>query len=437
MVTSDATDWVGTGDARGGVERCLAAIDKLNPGLNAFEHVFRDAARLRADELDAVPAPQRGPLHGLPVAIKAENHIAGVVTSYGTKAHSTPAVESSTVVRRLEDAGAIIIGTTRMPEFGAWAMTESELGGITRHPHDPQYSPGGSSGGSAAAVAAGMVPVAIGGDGGGSIRIPAACCGLFGLKTQRGRVSVAPDAHLWGELGVVGPLTRSARDLRLLYQVIADEYWEPNNLNPGDLRVGVSVRTGLVGVRAVPVHQRVAREVASFLATGRAHKVKLPVPTSSFIPQYFQAIAEEAQGCEHPNMLEKRTRRIAFVGKRLPTWVRRRAATAAKKQTAQVAQLFQNVDVVVTPVMAARVPLAGQLAGAGMLSAQRMCTPYAAFTTLWNVTGMPAIAVPVGTGADGLPMSVQVAAGPGREALLIDCAEALHQEFAARQWPEK
>jgi amidase len=200
--TFDAHDWraavVSRPDgAAAGVRAALARIARLDRDLNAFAVVLADEALDRAAELDEVAPADRGPLHGVPVAVKSEIDVAGVVTTYGTRANSTPAAADARVVRLLRDAGAVIIGTTRMPEFGAWPFTQTGGYGVTRNPHDQSRTPGGSSGGSAAAVAAGLVPVALGGDGGGSIRIPAANCGLFGLKPQRGRVSASPNPHLW------------------------------------------------------------------------------------------------------------------------------------------------------------------------------------------------------------------------------------------------
>lgn len=173
--------------ARATTEECLAKIN--SSVLNAFSEIFTDEALARADSLDALPIAERGRLHGLVVAVKDEVDIAGHVTGYGTRANKAVAQQSSHLVQALEDEGAIIIGHTRMPEFGAWPITESTFGGITRNPRDLAYSPGGSSGGTAAAVADDLVPMGIGGDGGGSIRIPAAHCGLVGLKPRRGRVS--------------------------------------------------------------------------------------------------------------------------------------------------------------------------------------------------------------------------------------------------------
>ncbi len=156
----------------------------------------------------------------MPVAIKEEIDVAGCVTTFGGEANSTPAGADAEVVRRLRDAGAVIVGKTTMPEFGAFPYTESVSRGVTRNPWDATRTPGGSSGGTAVAVATGMVTVGLGGDGGGSIRIPSACCGLFGLKPQRGRVTTAPHPHLWWALGTAGPLARTVLDSAIVYDVI-------------------------------------------------------------------------------------------------------------------------------------------------------------------------------------------------------------------------
>ena len=178
------------------VEAALARIEERDPGLNAFSRVLGAEAIAEADARDVASAAGGvvGPLHGVPIAIKEEVDVAGAVTTFGGDGNSTPAAADALIVSRLRAAGAVIIGKTTMPEFGAFPFTESISRGITRNPWDPRRTPGGSSGGTAVAVAAGMVPVGIGGDGGGSIRIPSASCGLFGLKPQRGRVSTAPHA---------------------------------------------------------------------------------------------------------------------------------------------------------------------------------------------------------------------------------------------------
>ena len=217
--------WVASGEvsARRLVEHSLARIDALDHAINAFVVVLREQALAEADALDAERAAGklRGPLHGVPVCIKDENDVQGVPTAYGGGSVTTPASADAEVVARLRAAGAIIIGKTRMPEFGLWPFTETEANGWTRNPWDVMRSPGGSSGGTAAAVASGMVAAGIGGDGGGSIRLPSSWCGLYGLKPQRGRVSAAPNPDLWRSLGVIGPLARTVADSALLYDAVS------------------------------------------------------------------------------------------------------------------------------------------------------------------------------------------------------------------------
>ena len=309
-------------------EACLARIDAVNPRLNAFTNVMREQALVEARERDEAQARGEavGPLHGVPVAIKEELDVAGQVTTFGGRGNSTPAARDGEVVRRLRSAGAVVVGKTAMPEFGQWPFTESVAHGITRNPWDQTRSPGGSSGGTAAAVAAGLVPVGIGGDGGGSIRIPSACCGLFGLKPQRGRVSSDPHEHLWWALGTAGPLTRSVLDSALVYDVIrghlggdrfrADEpassFVEAADAPMRPLRVGWSTRPVTIGVRPAPEHVDAVRATATLLAD-LGHQVEevdpgYPDVTRAFVPQFFAGVRAEADVVEHPERLERRTR---------------------------------------------------------------------------------------------------------------------------------
>ncbi len=230
----------------------------------------------------------------------------------------------------------MIIGKTRMPEFGQWPFTESVDGGYTRNPWNPGHTPGGSSGGTAVAVAAGMVPVGIGGDGGGSIRIPSACCGLFGLKPQRGRVTTAPMEHLWWSLGTVGPLTRSVLDSAIVYDAIrgntatdlfrADEpptsFTEAARAEPGRLRIGWSTKSQIKGLRPDRTHVEAVRSTAQLLSDLGHEVVEVdphyPDATLAFVPQFFAGVRTEADAVEHYDRLEKRTRETY----RLGSWVR-------------------------------------------------------------------------------------------------------------------
>ncbi len=204
--------------ARELVETTVRRIERLDPQLNAFRSVYRERALLEADEAQVSPGSgDERPLLGVPVAIKDNVDVAGDVTTHGTSAYGAPAPEDAEIVARVRAAGAIVVGRTNVPPLCALPATESATFGITRNPWDPDRTPGGSSGGSAAAVAvaAGMVPFALGSDGAGSIRLPSAYCGLFGLKAQRGRVSLAPLPEHWHGMSVVGWITRSVRDSAL------------------------------------------------------------------------------------------------------------------------------------------------------------------------------------------------------------------------------
>jgi amidase len=209
------------------VELYLERIERLDPELNAFVTVCADEARAAA----AGELPD-GPFGGVPLPIKDLNETAGVRTTYSSRAFADYVPDfDGAVVRRLKEAGFVVLGKTNTPELGITAVTESELNGPCRNPWDTSRTPGGSSGGAGAAVAAGLAPAAQGSDGGGSIRIPASCCGLFGIKPARGRVSPAPYGGLEG-FSTSGPITRTVADAAALLDVMAgyetgDPYWAP------------------------------------------------------------------------------------------------------------------------------------------------------------------------------------------------------------------
>ncbi|MFC5177466.1 amidase [Nocardioides taihuensis] len=437
--------------AREVVDASLARIASLDPRLNAFSVVLADRARAEADERDAARAAGEpvGPLHGVPVAIKEEIDVAGCVTTFGGEANSTPAAEDAEVVRRLRAAGAVVVGKTTMPEFGAFPYTESSSRGITRNPWDPTRTPGGSSGGSAVAVSTGMVPVAIGGDGGGSIRIPSACCGLFGLKPQRGRVSTAPHPHLWWALGTAGPLTRTVRDSALVYDVVRGNvegdlyragetglFLEAVRRDPGRLRIGWSVTAPAVGVRPDPLHVRAVEETALLLAD-LGHDVReidpaYPDITAAFVPQFFAGIRSEAAIVEHPERLERRTRETV----RLGAWVRPgvvdRALRLTESVSAKANRVFDRCDVLLTPAIAHRPPRVGVISGLGTVRSSLVSMPAIAYAAIWNVAGNPAAAVPCGPGPDGLPTAVQLVGPIDGEPVLLSVAAQLER---ARPWP--
>lgn len=445
------TDAGGTG-ATDGVRAALARIARYDRDLNAFQTVLADDALATAADLDRLDPAQRGPLHGVPVAVKAEIDVAGVVTTFGTRANSAPATADALVVQKLRAAGAVVVGVTRMPEFGAWPYTETTGYGVTRNPHDLSRTPGGSSGGSAAAVAAGLVPVALGGDGGGSIRIPSAHCGLFGLKPQRGRVSASPNPHLWHALGTTGPLTRSVRDSALVHDLLGGNV-------PGDaytagpvgslvdavagavsdavtgaagaprLRVGVCLTPPAKTGRLHPEHVAAVRRVAGLLLeaghTVTEYDPRYPDPTASFVPQFFAGIRSEAAAVEYPDRLERRTRAVV----RLGSWVRRPVHRWAEKRGRTIARaldpVWRDVDVLLTPTVPDRPGAADTTAGKGAVRTLLAASGPVAYTAMWNVTGFPAAAVPVGTGRDGLPLSVQLIGPDDGEERLVALAAGI------------
>jgi amidase len=210
------------------VRLSLSRIERLDPELNAFRKILAEKALLEADQAEGrLKAGEERPLLGVRIAIKDEVDVAGEVNMNGTDAFTEPAKEDSEMVRRLREAGAIVVGLTRLPELAICGFTESATQGVTRNPWNPQRTPGGSSGGSGTAVAAGMVPIASAGDGGGSIRIPASSCGLFGLKPSRGRISLAPELKDWTGLAVLGCLSRTVADTALWLDVTAGGSRDP------------------------------------------------------------------------------------------------------------------------------------------------------------------------------------------------------------------
>ncbi|MET1060649.1 MAG: amidase [Nocardioides sp.] len=433
------------------VEASLARIAELDHRLNAFSRVLADEARAEAADRDRALAEGAapGPLHGVPVAIKEEIDVAGCVTTFGGGANSTPVAADAEVVRRLREAGAVIIGKTTMPEFGAFPYTESVARGVTRNPWDPSRTPGGSSGGTAAAVATGMVPVGLGGDGGGSIRIPSACCGLFGLKPQRGRVTTAPQPHLWWALGTVGPLTRSVLDSALVYDVIrgnvdgdlyragpTTSFAEAVGTPPGRLRIGWAAKPVTKGIRPDPVHVDALHATVDLL-TELGHDVvevdpHYPDPTLAFIPQFFAGLRTESDVVEHYDRLERRTRQSYRMG----TWVRPGVRDWALRQTEKVSakanRVFDECDVLLTPTMAHRPPATGILEGVGTVRSALRSMPAIAYVALWNVAGNPAASVPCGVAADGLPTAVQLVGRTDDEVTLLRLSAQIE---AARPWP--
>ena len=438
------------------VEAVLRRIEAVDPALNAFTVVLADEARAEAAARDQARSrgEDLGPLHGVPVAIKEENDVAGTVTTYGGRANEVVSACDGVVTARLRAAGAVIVGRTNMPEFGELPFTESDRFGVTRNPWDPTRTPGGSSGGTAAAVAAGLVAVGIGGDGGGSIRIPSASCGLFGLKPTRGRVSTAPMPDLWGQLGTIGPLTRSVLDSAIVYDVIrggtdSDRFSAPDPAtsftaaarlasteSQRPLRVGWSTRSAVPGTRVAAEHVAAVEETAGLLRD-LGHRVfeidpRYPFPTPAFLPQFFGAVRDEASRVAHPELLEPRTKQLLRMGAwARPGLVRRAEGLGERMRRTVDSRVFSLCDVLLTPTVATRQQELPVVLDRSAVPALLRSLPMVAYCALWNVTGHPAAAVPAGFADDGLPTSVQLVGRYGDETTLLSLAA---QVESVRPW---
>lgn len=440
------------------VDACLERIDRSNPGLNAI--IWRDDDRARADaaevgrRLDA--GEPVGPFAGVPVPIKDLTQAAGQPATYGSAATTeAPVTEDALVVAALRRAGFVLCGRTNTPEFGPLPVTENARYGITRNPWDPTRSPGGSSGGAAAAVAAGMVPVAHANDGGGSIRIPASCCGLVGLKPSRWRVpSVRPG---WFGMAVEGVVCHTVADAAGILDCLSVPdplVWEqappPDRpfaaepgTDPGPQRVALLTASALGLAVADPCREAV--EVAGRVLEGLGHHVSVldadvldPGIVGPFLNVVNTAFGEhEGEGVDwdrvEPHNAAGRAAGAAVDGLTVVSSLNQlRTATRAL-----VARWGRDFDVLVTPTMAVEPPVAGEvLAAADAEPAVPPLTVLAmvAFTVPYNVSGQPAVSLPLHVAPSGLPVGVQLVGGPWGEALLLRLAAQLE---SAVPWQDR
>jgi amidase len=421
------------------VSNALSRIAELDPQLNSFRTVFAEQALLEADGAAArIGAGDDLPLLGVPIAVKDDTPFGGEPLVCGSHAHGEPEPEDAAFVARLRAAGAIVVGIARTPELAVWPFTESVHGGITRNPWDPQRTPGGSSGGPGAAVAAALVPGATASDGAGSIRIPAACCGLFGLKTTRGLVPTAPYDVPFGGLSVYGFLTRGVADAALLYEVVTGEpFVAAAQADPAPLRIALSQRIPAGSTARLNAEWREAAESTAELLRSLGHEVverEPPIGPAglSVVARYLDSVATEAAGMAHPERLERRTRGLARLGRaaRLPA---ARARRMEAKDAARVNAIFDDVDIVLGPTLAkAPLPI-GRYEGRSASYTLNGVLRWVPFNGIWNHLGNPAAAVPAGFDADGLPLSVQLVGRPGADATLFSLA---HQIEVARPWTD-
>lgn len=437
------------------VEAAIARIEAIDPVLNAvvarrFDEARAEAARPRRD----------GPFAGVPYLVKALGaQVAGLPTSRGSRLWCDDvAAVDSLAVARARAAGVIVLGMTNTPELGKNGSTEPRFHGPTRNPHDVRRSAGGSSGGSAAAVASGMVPIAHGNDGGGSIRIPSAACGLFGLKPTRGRVPNAPFLEAFAyPVGCTHALTRTVRDSAALLDVVsgpapgdavavaprARPFVEEVGLDPGQLRIGFTTVTAR-GVEAdddlVDAVARAAStceslghhvEAATFAydadAANGALAAVMSVNVAFAVDTRLAALGRDLRDDD----LEPFTRVLYDGGRAMSATMVIGALQQLERTGREVAPFFERHDLLLTPTMAIRVPELGWV-DTGRPETMVNASAFSAFTGVFNTTGHPAMSVPAGVDRDGMPIGVQFAARLGQEATLLQLASTIE---AAAPWP--
>jgi amidase len=437
------------------VESSLRRIERLDRELNAFRSVYFEQAIDGAKRAQRrLRAKQPPALLGVPVAIKDNVDVAGDVTTHGTSAFGEPATADAEVVRRIRETGAIIVGKTNLAPLASMTCTESPSFGVTRNPWNTDRSPGGSSGGSAAAVASGMVAAAHGSDGAGSIRVPAAFCGIFGLKPQRGRISLAPIADHWHGMSVYGWLARGVSDTALLHDLtmgttdvdrhptgpphrsFSDAAREP----PGKLRIAYSLAPplGTPGVSAEEEPRAAVLETVELLRSlGHDVRERDPDYGAAFISSLIRVghgIAEEARTLPRWERLDRRMRSWTRLAEAtIPQPILRWALAQEEPNAARINRVFEDADLLLTPVTTEPPIEIGRWEGRGAVWTINGNARLIPWPNIWNQTGQPAAAVPAGLDANGLPRSVMLVGRPHDEHTILSLAAQLEAELA---WPE-
>jgi amidase len=375
------------------------------------------------------------------------------VTTHGTSAYGEPASEDTEIVKRLRAAGAVILGKTLLPELAIYPWTESATFGATRNPWDLNTTVGGSSGGSGSAVAAGLAAAGMASDGGGSIRIPAACCGLYGLKPQRGRVSLMPDSEHWYGLSVFGSVTRSVLDSALWLDVVsgraegdaeaarppATSFTEAAQTAPAKLRIAVSTTTGPASLVKVKPEVEQAIDQTADVLRSLGHQVERRDPDYGivpplFIPRWLRGIYDDAQRLPHPERLERRVKRLVTAGKLISVDVVARARAGEPQFSARMGEVFRDFDVLLTPTIPTPPWPLLKFEGRGVVPATMGAGDITTFTVPWNVSGQPAASVPAGFTDGGLPLAAQLIGRPHDEATLLSLSAQLEAE---RPWADR
>ncbi|MFJ4654836.1 amidase [Nocardia sp. NPDC088792] len=431
------------------VGEALDRIRESQPTVNAFRLVCRAAALDEAAVADhRLAAGERLPLLGIPIAIKDNIDIAGAPTAFGCGGEFEPKATDSEVVHRLKAAGAIVIGKTNTPEHCEWPFTHGPAFGHTRNPWHHDYTPGGSSGGSAAAVAARLVPAALGSDSGGSIRVPAAWTNLVGIKPQRGRAPLAPDNNDWHGVTAVGPLARTVADAALLLDIISGTHGSdspvPSSFTQAARRDPARVKIALS--QAIPftffpaaLDPQVRHAVEKIATTLRelGHQVTAADPDYdprlilSWSSRSSSGIARAHRDLPSATQIAGHTRWNVRFG-RLSGSVAQWAHEVVEPILARkIGRIFDRFDVVLAPTTATPPPTVDAIDGVSIYTAYRKAITSCPYTFAWNVLGWPAINIPAGFTVDGLPVGAQLMGGPDSEATLISIASQLESRL---QW---
>jgi amidase len=458
----DLAELVRTGQVSGRelVAASLRRIETLQPQVNAFTYVARDEALAAADAIE--PGDGR-PFAGVPIAIKDNRAVQGMPLTMCSNLFGDLRVRHDTFfVRRLRAAGFVIVGKTTLPENGILPTTESRRFGPTRNPWALDRTPGGSSGGSAAAVAAGMVPIAHGNDGGGSTRIPAACCGLVGLKPARGRISSGPEA---GQSFLVadGVLTRTVAETARVLDLLAgyepgDANWAPPperpfadaaGSRPSSLRIAMALNPPLEGATVDPMCEAATREAAGLLESLGHHVEEITAPWSGLdlLPDFTRAfgpaiamtsmIGARIAGRELTEAdVEPLTWEMYMHARDQDTLSYLSAQGRLENTGRAIVAAFAPYDAVLTPALAQRPVAIGEINGHGPdpWASYRRSGSFTPFTAIVNVTGLPAIALPLYHGDDGLPTAVQLIGRPAGEDGLLALAAQVEE---ALPWADR
>ena len=423
------------------IKATLHNIETIEPSVNAFRIMTTELALEDAARIDELSDDERRalPLAGVPVAIKDDTDVAGHSTMWGTAIDRGVCSADAEIVHRLRQAGAIIIGKTNVPELTLWPWTESKTWGTTHNPWNLDHTPGGSSGGSAAAVSSGMAAMALGSDGGGSVRYPAALTGLIGLKPQRDRLPLGPEhASGWHGLIALGPLTRSVRDAALFLDVTANaekprEFRDAIDGASRSLTVAVAVNPPPGSQVSLPNAGRTTIDDATQLLAALGHDIveaKIDYGLASLwnsTVRLLRGAHDDVASLPNRNQLERRTRTVARLGKAIPNRTLAKALGREPDISAAMNEVFTTADVVMTPLCQSPAPTLKKCPKRGAMRSLRAANT-SAWLVPWNLSGQPAIAVPTGTDDRGLPTAIHLVGRTGDEATLLALAADIERQ---------